>query len=151
DPASVDAAVFRHSLEHVVDPQRDLRVVRGALRPGGRLAVIAPNWGSWERRAFGDCWFPLELPRHRTHFTAEGLRAALAAAGFASIDVRPATPLITTTWSLQFRLFGRCLTESGLGLLAGYAASVPLGLATRALDMMIGGGDFLHASAERGP
>jgi SAM-dependent methyltransferase len=79
---SLDAVVFSHSLEHVVDPPMDLRRVRDALRPGGRLAVIAPNWGSWQRRAFGEYWFPLELPRHRTHFTAAGLRTAIEAAGF---------------------------------------------------------------------
>ena len=146
---SIDAAVFRHSLEHVVDPQRDLRDVLAALRPGGRVAVLLPNWGSWQRRVFGPCWFPLELPRHRTHFTAEGLRAALAAAGFARIDVRRATPLITTTWSLQLRLFGRALTRGSPSLLAGYAASVPIGLLTRTIDLVLRDGDFLHAAAER--
>ena len=53
-----------------------------SLRPGGRLAVIVPNWGSWQRRAFGEYWFPLELPRHRTHFTANGLASAIGEAGF---------------------------------------------------------------------
>jgi SAM-dependent methyltransferase len=150
EPESVDAAVFRHSLEHVIDPQRDLQRARAALRPRGRLAVIVPNWGSWQRRAFGEYWFPLELPRHRSHFSARGLRAALEAAGFTDIVVRPSTPLITTTWSLQFRLFDRCLTERGAPLLLGYAASVPVALVARALDALLGGGDFLHAAAQRG-
>jgi hypothetical protein len=120
-----------------------------ALRPGGRLAIIVPNWGSWQRRAFGEYWFPLELPRHRTHFTDAGLRSALAAGGFTGIEVRPGSPLITTTWSLQFRLFGRVITTAGARLLAGYAASVPVGLVTRAIDAARKSGDFLHAVAER--
>jgi SAM-dependent methyltransferase len=149
EPESVDAVVFRHSLEHVVDPRSDLRKAHEALRPGGRIAVIVPNWGSWQRRAFGEYWFPLELPRHRTHFTERGLRAALAAGGFGSIDIRTATPLITTTWSLQFRMLDRLLTKNGAALLAGYAVSVPVSAMCRALDAMLGGGDFLHALAER--
>ena len=97
--------------------------------------------------AFGEYWFPLELPRHRTHFTAAGLRAAIGVAGFDDVDVRPATPFITTTWSLQFRLFGRLLTDQGAALLAGYAASLPISLVSAALDTRRGGGDFLHAAA----
>jgi SAM-dependent methyltransferase len=149
EPESIDAAVFRHSLEHVVDPQQDLRRVFATLRPGGRLAVIVPNWGSWQRRAFGERWFPLELPRHRTHFTAAGLDAALAASGFERIDVRPATPFITTAWSIQAWLFGRVVTKRGLALLAGYAISAPVSAISRLLDSALGGGDFLHAAARR--
>ena len=145
----LDAVVFRHSLEHLPDPRADLRRAHDLLRPGGRLAVIVPNWGSWQRRAFGDCWFPLELPRHRTHFTAAGLRAAATSVGFQEIDIRPATPFITTTWSLQFRLFDRLLTHDGAALLAGYAMSLPVSLVSAVLDARRGGGDFLHAAAQR--
>jgi SAM-dependent methyltransferase len=147
EPESLDAVVFRHSLEHVVDPRLELRRVAAALRPGGRLAVIVPNWGSWQRRAFGERWFPLELPRHRTHFTVAGLRAALQSAELAPIDVVPATPFITTTWSLQFTLLDRLVTKSGATLLAGYLASVPISAVTRLLDLVLHSGDFLHAAA----
>ena len=146
---SVDAAVFRHSLEHVLDPQADLRRVHAALRPGGKLAVIVPNWGSWQRRAFAECWFPLELPRHRTHFTAAGLHAALEQSGYNDIDVRPATPLTTTVWSLQLRLFGRCLTREGSSIIAGYAASIPVASIVHAIDRVRGDGDFIHATATK--
>jgi SAM-dependent methyltransferase len=145
----LDAVVFRHSLEHVPDPRTDLVRVHDLLRPGGRLAVIVPNWGSWQRRAFGEYWFPLELPRHRTHFTGAGLGAAISSGGFHEIDIRPATPFITTTWSLQFRLFDRLLTRHGAALLAGYAVSLPVSLVSAVLDARRGGGDFLHAAAER--
>jgi hypothetical protein len=73
----------------------------------------------------------------------------LAASGFERIDVRPATPFITTTWSLQALLFGRVLSTSGLTLLAGYAISVPVSAISRVLDGALGGGDFLHAFARR--
>jgi SAM-dependent methyltransferase len=149
EPPPLDAVVFRHSLEHVPDPRKDLLRAHDLLRPGGRLAVIVPNWGSWQRRAFGEYWFPLELPRHRTHFTRAGLWAALETAGYERIDVRPATPFITTTWSLQFRIFDRLLTRSGLALLAGYACAAPIAAASKLLDSLNDEGDFLHAYAVR--
>jgi SAM-dependent methyltransferase len=148
-PDSIDAVVFRHSLEHVIDPRTDLQRVYTALRSGGHVAIIVPNWNSWQRRAFSDSWFPLELPRHRTHFSSDGLRAALEDAGFMNVVTRAATPFITTTWSLQLRLFGQCLTESGAALWAGYFASVPISLLVRPLDVILGGGDFLHAIGEK--
>jgi SAM-dependent methyltransferase len=147
EPRSLDAVVFRHSLEHVVEPRLELRRVAAALRPGGRLAVIVPNWGSWQRRAFSERWFPLELPRHRTHFTAAGLRMALHSAELEPIDVVPATPFITTTWTLQFALLDRIVTDSGGALLAGYLASAPISVVTRLLDLVLHSGDFLHAAA----
>ena len=146
---SVDAAVFRHSLEHVLDPQADLRRVHAALRPGGKLAVIVPNWDSWQRRAFAERWFPLDLPRHLTHFTAAGMRAALEESGYSDVDVRPATPLTTTVWSLQLRLFGRCLTGEGSSVIAGYAASMPVAAIVHAIDRVRGDGDFIHAAATK--
>lgn len=146
---SFDAVVFRHSLEHVPEPRSDLSRAYDALRPGGRVAVIVPNWDSWQRRAFGDCWFPLELPRHRTHFTPRGLETALEAGGFTNIELRPGTPLITTTWSLQFRLFDRVLTRQGPSLAIGYGVSAPVALVARAIDARQASGDFLHAVAER--
>ncbi len=146
-PSSLDVVVFRHSLEHVIDPRADLHRAHTALRPGGRLALYVPNWCSWQRRAFGEYWFPLELPRHRTHFSPDGLRAAIDAAGFGKSDVRRGRPLITTTWSLQFRLFDRLLSHHGAALLAGYMASLPVFAAASAVDAIRGDGDFLHATA----
>jgi len=146
---SVDAAVFRHSLEHVPDPRADLRRVHAALRPGGKVAIMVPNWSSWQRRAFGDRWCPLDLPRHRTHFTAAGLRAALEDAGFIDVVTKPAGSMITTTWSLQYRFFGRALTTSGVALWAGYLASIPISMLVWPLDLLLGGGDSLHAVGQK--
>jgi len=146
---SVDAAVFRHSLEHVPDPRADLRRVYAALRPGGKVAIMVPNWSSWQRRAFGDRWCPLDVPRHRTHFTAAGLRAALEDAGFIDVVTKPAGSMITTTWSLQYRFFGRALTTRGVALWAGYLASIPISMLVWPFDLLLGGGDSLHAVGQR--
>jgi SAM-dependent methyltransferase len=148
-PASVDAAVFRHSLEHVPDPRLDLRRVYAALRPGGKVAIMVPNWSSWQRRAFGNRWCPLDVPRHRTHFNAAGLRAALHDAGFLGVVTRPASSLVTTTSSLQFRLFGRSLITSSAALWASYLVSIPISMLVWPLDVLLGGGDSLHAVGVR--
>jgi len=144
-----DAVIFSHSLEHVVDPRADLARAHGLLRPGGRVIVTAPNWGSWQRRRFRSCWFALELPRHRTHFTRRGLRAALEQAGFSEPRLATSSSFIGLCWSLQYRLLGRLWSDRGMRLWVGYAASAALWPVAFVLDRLHGDGDFLHASARR--
>jgi SAM-dependent methyltransferase len=79
---SLGAATLWHVLEHLDDPAAALARVAGWLRPGGGLLVGVPNLASWQARAAGAHWYHLDLPRHRVHFTALGLRALLARGGF---------------------------------------------------------------------
>lgn len=78
---SQDAITLWHVLEHVEDPRATLGVLRGWLRPGGLVLVGVPNLRAVQARIGGDRWFHLDVPRHRTHFTPEGLRATAEAAG----------------------------------------------------------------------
>jgi SAM-dependent methyltransferase len=82
-----DAVSMWHVLEHLDDPGGALVHVHGWLRPGGGLVVGVPNLGSAQAAIGGARWFHLDLPRHRTHFTVAGLRAALETAGFEVVAV----------------------------------------------------------------
>src|SRR5256885_2177301 len=53
EPEGYDAAVFQHSLEHVTDPVENLERTRAGLKPGGVVAMVVPNFASWQRRHFG--------------------------------------------------------------------------------------------------
>jgi len=145
DANAYDAAYFQHSLEHSDDIRRDLEIVASALRPGGVLAVTVPNFASWQRRRFGDRWYHLDLPRHRTHFTEAGLAKALGRAGFSTESTSSSTSTVGLPGTLQYTLFGRCLFPSGLPLrIATGLCLLQLPLA-RLLDHR--GGDQLHAIA----
>jgi SAM-dependent methyltransferase len=149
DAETYDAALFRHSLEHTPDPAGDLAKIRAALRPGGLVLVTVPNFGSWQRHRFHDSWFHLDLPRHRTHFTAAGLRAILARTGFAVQSVTTSTSTVGLPGTLQYALFGRCLFPQGLSLRVAVGLCV-IGLPlARIVDALIGAGDQLDAVARR--
>ncbi|HEV2753975.1 MAG TPA: hypothetical protein VGV36_09100, partial [Solirubrobacteraceae bacterium] len=45
------------------------------------VLVGVPNLASAQARTGGPVWFHLDVPRHRTHFTAPGLRALARATG----------------------------------------------------------------------
>jgi SAM-dependent methyltransferase len=146
---SFDAAVFQHSLEHVTDPVRDLGLTREALRPGGLVSITVPNFGSWQSRRFGSRWFHLDLPRHRTHFSARGLTAALERAGLEPLEVRTSTSSIGLPASTQYVLFGRCLFPEGMPLRVAAGLCVLAYPAAALLDRLAGAGDVLHAVARR--
>jgi 2-polyprenyl-3-methyl-5-hydroxy-6-metoxy-1,4-benzoquinol methylase len=80
--AYFDQVVVWHVLEHLADPRRTLEEIRRVLKPGGKLVVAVPNYGSLQSRCFGAGWFHLDAPRHLFHFPAESLRQLLKSAGF---------------------------------------------------------------------
>ena len=82
DDRSQDAVVMWHVLEHLDDAAAALHRVHGWLAPGGRAVVACPDLASLQARIGGDAWFHQDVPRHRTHFTAGGLRLLLERTGF---------------------------------------------------------------------
>jgi SAM-dependent methyltransferase len=149
EPDTYDFVVFQHSLEHTLDPRGDLERVAAALKPGGTVAVTVPNFASWQAGRFRDRWFHLDLPRHRTHFTPDGLRRALERAGLHAERIDTSTSAVGLPGTLQYALAGRCLFPYGLKLrVAAGLAALALPVA-RALDRRRGGGDQLHAVARR--
>ena len=142
-----DVAIFQHSLEHVNEPLRDLRLARTALRDDGTLLVSLPNFDSWQRCLFGARWFHLDLPRHRTHFSAAGLERLLSRAGFAVDRLSTSTTAVGLPATLQYRLFGRCLFRGGLALRAAALVAALAYPLSRAIDVLAGGGDQTNAVA----
>jgi len=86
---SFDVVTMWQALEHVPSPRATLAAAWRLLAPGGRLVVALPRLDSLEARWFGSRWFPLELPRHLTHFTAATLRRHIEATGFRVERIRP--------------------------------------------------------------
>lgn len=80
--AHFDGVIIWHVLEHVRDPRSTLETIRRILRPGGRLVVAVPNFGSPQARWAGPAWFHLDLPRHLYHFPLTALRQLLERTGF---------------------------------------------------------------------
>lgn len=78
-PGSQDAVTLWHVLEHLDDPAGALARIASWLRPGGVVLVGVPNAASLQALLGGPVWFHLDAPRHRTHFTPQGLRTLLRA------------------------------------------------------------------------
>ncbi len=88
DPDSLDAVTLWHVLEHLEDPRWGLERISKWVRPGGGLLVGVPNLASVQASVGGQHWYHLDVPRHRTHFTAEGIHRLLRATGFDVVSTR---------------------------------------------------------------
>jgi SAM-dependent methyltransferase len=141
-----DAAVFRHSLEHVTDPVAALGRARSALRPGGLVMLSVPNFGGRQARRFGSRWYHLDLPRHRVHFTADAIRRALERARLEPVSVTTSTSPVGLPASLQYAVAGRCLFPRGLPLRVAVGLCALAWPAARVADGL-GGGDVLDVVA----
>jgi SAM-dependent methyltransferase len=83
----LDAVVLWHVLEHLDEPADALARAREWLGPRGLLLAGTPNIASWQARIGGDGWLHWDAPRHRVHFTAEGLCRLLERSGFEPVRV----------------------------------------------------------------
>ena len=148
EPASFDAVVFHHSLEHVPDPVAALGRARELLRPGGVVAVAVPNFDSPQRRRLAADWWALDLPRHRFHFTPEALRRALDRAGLRPGWLRPTASVLGPAANAQQRRSG-AMEMTGPRFLAGYGLAVAAYPALWAVSEARKQGEFLGAIAVR--
>ncbi len=90
-PASFDAILMTHVIEHVADPSPLLATCRTLLRPGGTLVITCPNLESYGHSRYGSAWIALDPPRHEHVFTRASLVALMREAGFTSVHARTST------------------------------------------------------------
>lgn len=77
-----DGVMMRSYLEHETEVMKVLNGAFRVLKPGGKMFVRVPNFGSLNRRVLGGRWCGFRYPDHVNYFTTESLRRAAEAAGF---------------------------------------------------------------------
>lgn len=91
-----DAITLFHVLEHLPQPLEQIARLRGALAPGGVLAIEVPNFGGAGAAREGRAWGSLQPEVHVNQFSPGALRTLLDLAGLEtiSVDTIPVTPFL---------------------------------------------------------
>ena len=82
DEGFFDGVIMHSYLEHEVEVQAVLKGVHRCLKPGGKVFIRVPNFGSVNRRVVGRSWCGFRHPDHVNYFTLATLRSVAAKAGF---------------------------------------------------------------------
>ena len=116
---------------------------------GGLVLISLPNFGSWQARRFRADWFHLDLPRHRSHFTARGIETLLRRAGLDPARTATSTSADGLPMSVQYRRYGGRRYKQGAALYVVTALSLASSPLTALVDRAAGQGDVLHAVGRR--
>lgn len=87
EDGSLDLVRLSHVLEHLYEPQKVLRQLKGKMKAGSILHLAVPNPTGVSARLFRGNWYGLEVPRHIMLFSPALLQSMLKELGFVEIQV----------------------------------------------------------------
>jgi SAM-dependent methyltransferase len=119
-----DLIVLNQVIEHVPDPIALLRLVRGRLRPQGKVILATPNSGSLNKVISGRKWINWHIPYHLHHYNKASFARIAEKAGYKVSSVRTVTPNL---WiAMQLRAFlGKTVEGRPAASWAGTGSSMP--------------------------
>ncbi|RZJ71932.1 class I SAM-dependent methyltransferase [Flavobacterium sp.] len=86
---SFDAITMWHVLEHVPDPEAQLRELHRLLKPDGSIIIAVPNHKSYDAEFYGENWAAFDVPRHLWHFSKSSIDKLSAKANLKLIKTLP--------------------------------------------------------------
>lgn len=75
---SFDVVTMLDVVEHIPDPEDDLRVVSKMLKKDGLVVINTPDSGSWYAKMMGMKWHLIVPPEHIHYFNEKGIRDLLS-------------------------------------------------------------------------
>lgn len=66
---SIDIITMWHVLEHVYDPEIQIKELKRLLKPTGTIVIAVPNFNSYDAKHYAEFWAAYDVPRHLWHFS----------------------------------------------------------------------------------
>jgi SAM-dependent methyltransferase len=112
-------------LEHLHAPELAMQKIANSLTANGVFTFSVPNYGCWEPRFFGRCWYGIELV-HLNYFTLQDLRTMTSQAGLKIEKVVYQNNVRNLVGSVGLVLRERLLCESLGNWLIGKAGNLSM-------------------------
>lgn len=91
EPHTFDVITLWHVLEHLKNPEEQVKQLKYLLKPNGRLVVAVPNYKSYDANHYKTHWAAYDVPRHLWHFSQKGIKQLFAQEHF---EVESTMPLM---------------------------------------------------------
>jgi len=85
----IDFIMFWHSLEHISNYESVLDNLKSLTSKNAKVLIALPNYLSFDARYYGSGWAAFDVPRHRFHFSPNGLKSVMADFGFKLVNTHP--------------------------------------------------------------
>lgn len=110
---SFDVVTMWEYIEHLVDPLKELQMIRSLLKLNGIICISTPNTAHLQLDQNPQDWWEFKPPAHLTFFTANTLRQLVETAGYEIIQVNFHTPILPVSGARWFAFLQRLRTRVG--------------------------------------
>ena len=84
-----DTITFWHSFEHVSNPNEILNQIINQSKNNLTVVIALPNYRSFDAKHYGAFWAAYDVPRHRFHYSATGIKKLMKSYGFECLKTKP--------------------------------------------------------------
>ena len=86
---NIDTITFWHSFEHVSNPNEILDQIINQSKNSLNVVIALPNYRSFDAKHYGAFWAAYDVPRHRFHYSATGIKKLMKSHGFECLKTKP--------------------------------------------------------------
>ncbi len=86
---NIDTITFWHSFEHVSKPNEILNQIINQSKNNLTVVIALPNYRSFDAKHYGLFWAAYDVPRHRFHYSATGIKKLMKSYGFECLKTKP--------------------------------------------------------------
>jgi len=87
--SKINVITFWHSFEHLSNPEKVIKAVKKHTDKDSVVVVALPNYKSFDAKHYDRFWAAYDVPRHRFHYSKNGIKQTMKKFGFQCVKTKP--------------------------------------------------------------